>query len=285
MELIKRVDDVHVIAFMSRHSSILHDALLSGDMGELHKALASLAPQDGYLYTVTGPYWLMVKVGKTNNPTKTRSRYRTLAGPDMDIKFFGVPRHLAFQAETELKNRLCAHSGWLLYQECFTKEHHDKIDKEATAVATLFCSRATSPRAMNGRANRDDDLTSTITFDPTPQGLIAVQDIPLRGQSIPLGKTLFRKGIKLGDLLAKMPASHRPSPNYHYPAILQKLGISRFYVCLDTDIEEVLPLSSLKRNKTIWVPRSEARHILGAQADALLPIVDSDDVDGVHVPN
>ena len=265
IELLHRVQHSRVAVFMSLHASKLGDFFMSGDISALNVAFMEMASQEGWLYVVTGPYWLMVKIGKCNDKHKTSCRYRTLAGPDMDIRFFDVPLHLAFPAEGELKNRLKARDRWHLYQECFAKCHHNGILDEANAVALLFSQEG------GGCSTSDSKATSVIE----------VRDLPMQGQNIPAGESFFRKGVKLNDLLAGLPASRRPGPGYHQPAILLKLGIHRYYVCTDKNITAVLPISSLKRNKVIWVPRSDARRVLGDRADALLPIIIADEVDGV----
>ena len=116
---------------------------------------------------------------------------------------------------------------------------------------------------------------------------ITVSDVPLANQVFQLpGLSHFQKAINLDDLLLAMPENERPSRSYHKPKILQKLNILRFYVSLDSNINETLPLSSLKRNKVVWVPMREARRVLKDQADVLLPITEdnADDVDGIQFP-
>lgn len=116
--------------------------------------------------------------------------------------------------------------------------------------------------------------------------MISVQEIPIANQVIQRhGLSHFRKGVNLDDLLAAMPEDERPSRSYHKPKILEKLRIFRFYSSLKTDINESLPLSSLKRNKNVWIPRREARRILKDRADELLPITEVDDIDGVQFPH
>jgi hypothetical protein len=112
---------------------------------------------------------------------------------------------------------------------------------------------------------------------------IPVTDIPTTNQVFQRPwLSHFKKAINLDDLLEAMPESERPSRSYHKPKILEKLKIFRFYVSLNSDINECLPLSSLKRNKTVWIPRCEARRILKGRADEFLPITTDnvDDIDG-----
>jgi hypothetical protein len=113
---------------------------------------------------------------------------------------------------------------------------------------------------------------------------LTVVDVPLQNQVIPQGLSHFRKGVSLSSLLSAMPEADRPSRSYHNPKILQILKILRYYVSVDTDLHKTLPLSSLKRNKVIWVSRSDARRVLKDRADAILPLTDEDQVDGVNFP-
>src|SRR6056300_1708482 len=111
-----------------------------------------------------------------------------------------------------------------------------------------------------------------------------VREIPCANQVIQRrGLSYFKKAVDLKHLLDAMPQAKRPSRNYHNPQILNKLGIGRFYVSLDSDINVSLPISSVKRNKTVWVPCREARRILESRADELLPCI-NDELDGKFFP-
>lgn len=119
---------------------------------------------------------------------------------------------------------------------------------------------------------------------------IRVQNLPGRGQTILRPDlSLFTKGVNLDDVLRFLPADKRPSANYSQPRVLAKLDIFRCYVSKDNDVYESLSLSCIKRNKTVWIARSDARRILqqsieDATVDEILPDDGSDECDGKVFP-
>ena len=136
------------------------------------------------------------------------------------------------------------------------------------------------------RAVRQISILNSRTFEKAMT--LEVTDIPTADQTLQRpGLSNFKKAVNLDDLLDAMPEGERPSRSYHRPKILQKLDIHRFYVSMNIDVNKSLPLSSLKKNKIVWVPRREARRILKHRADELLPITEdnADDIDGVQFPS
>ena len=147
-------------------------------------------------------------------------------------------------------------------------------------MGKLFAFDEASLRPLR-RTRRTRLLLSRMYETTMP---IVVQDVPLANQILQRpGLSFFQKAVNLDDLLAALPAADRPSKSYHKPKLLQKLGLPRVYVSKDNDITDSLSLSSLKRNKVVWVPRSDARRLLKSRADELLPLDEVDEVDGVQL--
>jgi hypothetical protein len=119
---------------------------------------------------------------------------------------------------------------------------------------------------------------------------ITVYDVPIANQVLKRsGLSHFKKAVILDDLIANLLKADKPPSTYTKPKLLEVLGLPRAYCSAKNDITESLPLCSLRRNKYVFVPRSDARRVLKERADELIPLTDApedaDDVDGVVFPD